>query len=146
MIAVAEIVDGPIDAEALSQVLASQRWRGGSATSAGRIGATVRFDGIVRRMEPGADGDDRPLRALDYETYDPMAQRELLTLAQRTLETHALQRIAAIHSRGRVRVGETSFVLIIEAPHRAQALSAMSSFIDELKRDVPIWKRPIWEC
>jgi molybdopterin synthase catalytic subunit len=33
--------------------------------------------------------------------------------------------------------------VVIDAPHRAQALAGMAEFIDLLKRDVPIWKKPV---
>ncbi len=142
MTALAHIVDGPVTSEVVTQALATPAWRAGREGA--HTGAIVRFDGVVRRMEVDASGEGRALVALDYQTYDPMADRELTALAARILETHALLRIAAIHSRGRVEVGATSFVLIVEAAHRAEALVAMEAFIDALKVDAPIWKRPIW--
>lgn|GEM_PF-911145 len=116
------------------------------ALSDGRAGAVVRFEGVVRELEPSATGtsDERTLIALDYETYDPMAQRELESLARSVASEHGLLSIVVLHSRGRVAVGETSFLLTVTAPHRAEALRALGEFIDRLKQDVPIWKRPVW--
>ncbi|CAG0984836.1 molybdopterin synthase catalytic subunit [Phycisphaerales bacterium] len=104
------------------------------------IGAAVRFEGIVRRME-----GEREIVALDYQTYDPMAERRLKELAGEIAARHGLRGIAAIHGRGRVAVGEVSFVLWVAAAHRAEALAAVEEFIDRLKRDVPIWKIPVWK-
>ena len=42
-----------------------------------------------------------------------------------------------------MNVGQTSFRLQVSAPHRQPALAAMAHFIDAMKRDVPIWKRPV---
>lgn len=108
--------------------------------------ATLRFEGIVRRAErdPEAADAERDLLALDYQTYDPMAQRELEALAASVAERHGLKSIVALHSRGRVRVGEVSFVLEVAAPHRAESLAAVADFIDRLKQDVPIWKWSVW--
>lgn len=103
------------------------------------VGAVVLFEGIVREDENGG-----LLEALDYQTYEPMAQTMLTRLAQQILERHALADIIVEHSRARVPVGACSFRLVITAGHRKPALAAADEFIDRLKQDVPIWKRPVW--
>ncbi len=102
-------------------------------------GALVCFEGVVRAQEEG-----RALTGLRYEAYEPMATRELTALAERTVERHGLLGIEVRHSRGMVRVGEVSFRLVVRSAHRAEGLAAMGDFIDEMKRDVPIWKTPVW--
>jgi molybdopterin synthase catalytic subunit len=102
-------------------------------------GAVVIFEGIVRGLEDG-----RPLRALDYEAYLPMAEAALRELASEAASTHGLLAVHVQHSHGVVPVGGCSFRLVIQAPHRKEALAAMDEFIDRMKRDAPIWKRPIW--
>jgi molybdopterin synthase catalytic subunit len=98
-------------------------------------GAVVIFEGVVRPEEAGA-----AIAALDYQTYEPMAQRELQRLAAETLEKHGLLAIHVEHSRGQVPAGEISFRLTIASAHRKAALAAMDEFIDRMKQDVPIWK------
>lgn len=138
----AAIVDGPVNPQAEAD--AGRPFGGTDRT--GRVGATLRFEGIVRRDEahPGFDGEPRSLVALDYQTYDPMAQQQLEILARNVAERHGLRSVAVLHSRGRVGVGEVSFVLIMTAAHRAEAIAGLTEFIDRMKQDVPIWKQPIW--
>src|SRR5262245_23905217 len=88
------------------------------------VGAWVRFDGVVRPME-----DERPIVALDYEAYEPMATRELERLAEEVMRGHGLLGIDVWHSRGRVVVGACSFRLVVQGVHRAEALAAMDEFI-----------------
>lgn len=102
-------------------------------------GALLTFEGVVRPLE-----NARPLRALRYEAYEPMASRELERLAAEAIARHGLLALAVHHSRGRVPVGHCSLRLVIRSAHRAEALAAAAEFIDRLKRDVPIWKRPEW--
>lgn len=102
-------------------------------------GAWVVFEGVVRETEDG-----RRLRALDYTAYEPMAQSQLAELAGSVLETHGLTRLMVEHSRGEVPVGSCSFRLSVASGHRREALAAMDEFIDRMKRDVPIWKSPVW--
>ncbi len=101
-------------------------------------GAALAFEGIVRPLEEGA-----PIVALEYQTYDPMAERELERLAEDVLSRHGVLGIAVEHSRGRIFAGECSFRLRIWSAHRKEALAAADEFIDRMKRDVPIWKKPV---
>ena len=104
-------------------------------------GAVVVFDGVVRPLEDG-----RTLDAIDYEAYRPMADRQLERLAAEASARHGLVACLAWHSVGRVAVGETSFRLAVASTHRREALAAMDWFIDTMKKDVPIWKRPVWKA
>jgi len=102
-------------------------------------GAVICFEGIVRGME-----NQRAIAALTYETYDPMARHMLEQLAGRLRDTFALLAIHVEHSRGRVPVGACAFRLEVAALHRREALAALAEFIDTMKQDVPIWKRPVY--
>lgn len=147
---VARIVDGPLIPKVEHAALLGEGWIPARDVAGplapGVVGALLRFEGIVRRGEPSEahGGDERELLALDYQTYDPMAEREIRALARQVTEEHRLSSLVTLHSRGRVAVGEVSFVLIVESPYRAEAIAAMSAFIDRLKQDVPIWKKPVW--
>ncbi len=143
MIVYAAIVDGPLTQQALS-IAKHAAFQELAAT--GNIGAYVNFEGIVRLQEPRPDsgGELQRLCALDYETYDPMAQRRLESLAQEISAKFSLHSILVLHSRGSVKVGEISFILEIGAAHRAEAIEALTEFIDRMKQDVPIWKKPVW--
>ena len=121
----AHIVDGPLPTGGV--------WRPVGA------GAVMCFEGVVRPVEDG-----RELVSLAYEVYEPMASRQLRNLAQALAASHTLTAVIVEHSRGVVPVGRCSFRLRIASTHRKEALEAMDLFIDRLKRDVPIWKQPVY--
>ena len=100
-------------------------------------GATLHFEGVIRPLE-----QDRPLLAMTYEAYRPMADTMLRDLAEEISRHFAIDDVFVQHSVGSVLAGERSFRLVITSPHRAPALQAMTMFIDRMKQDVPIWKRP----
>ncbi len=102
-------------------------------------GSLLVFEGIVREIEDG-----RPLMALHYQTYEPMAQTMLATLGREIVARHELIALHAAHSRGHVPVGACSFRLEIHSAHRKAALAAMDEFIDRMKQEVPIWKQAAW--
>jgi len=102
-------------------------------------GAVLVFEGVVRPMEDG-----RLLLAMDYESYDPMSENTLRTLAQHVAEEYQLLQLSVLHSRGRVLVGERSLLIMTSTERRTPAIEALKVFIDRLKIDVPIWKNPVW--
>lgn len=115
-----------------------------SALAAGRIasataGAVVSFTGCVRNREV-----ERPLVALEYEAFPAMAIRQFERLLDQAEEKWPLESVDVVHRTGLVRAGEPSVWIRVVSPHRAEALAACGWILDEMKRVVPIWKRPIW--
>ncbi|MBI4343299.1 MAG: molybdenum cofactor biosynthesis protein MoaE [Candidatus Omnitrophica bacterium] len=100
-----------------------------------RDGASVEFIGIVRREEDG-----RPLSALDYEAYEPMAERVISRLVEQAQQRWPLHAVCVRHRVGRVAVGEVAVLIGVRAPHRHEAFEACRFLIEAIKRDVPIWK------
>ncbi len=103
-------------------------------------GAVVVFEGVVRPTEAG-----RPLKALVYEVYEPMARTMLEQIAGEVGNARGLLALSVQHSRGAVPVGDCSFRLQAAAAHRAEALAAIAEFTDRMKRDAPIWKKPVFQ-
>ena len=84
------------------------------------------------------------VRALEYEAHPTLAPQRLETVAQTARQRWDVRRVVAQHRSGRCEVGEPTVVIACSAPHRADALEACRWMIDEIKREVPIWKREIY--
>mgnify|MGYP000564783807 CR=1 FL=1 len=65
-------------------------------------------------------------------------------IAAELKERHSLLAVAIHHRVGVVAVGETSVVIAVSSPHRADALAACEEAIDRLKGTVPLWKKEIY--
>ncbi len=103
------------------------------------MGAAVSFTGVVR----GREGDS-PITAIDYEAFQEMASHQFdLLFDQMERRWPGVESVRLVHRLGIVPVNEPSLWLEIVAPHRGAALAAGHWLIDEMKRVVPIWKRPI---
>ena len=98
-------------------------------------GAELIFNGRVRVTENGEN-----ITALEYEQYKGMAEAELTQLAEETCKKFPIHDLFCKHRIGRVDVGETSLHVVIWSKHRKEGLEAMTWFISELKKRVPIWK------
>jgi len=99
-------------------------------------GAVVVFDGIVRNETRG-----REVLHLDYESYEEMALHQMQRLAEEAKERFAVRYAAIVHRLGRMKVGDTSVLIVVASAHRAQAFDACRWLIDTIKTTVPIWKR-----
>lgn len=106
-----------------------------------RCGAVVSFSGTVRDHAEGRPG----VVALDYEAYDEEVVPRLAAIAaEARTRWPTLGRLALLHRVGRLAVGDCSVVVVVSAPHRAEAFEAGRFAIDTLKSSVPIWKRETW--
>ena len=95
------------------------------------------------RAETSPDG--KSLVALDYEAYTEMALSRLRELARCARERWPIVKLAILHRTGRVSLGEPSVIIAVSTPHRADSFAACQFLIDQLKVDVPIWKKEVWE-
>ncbi|MFN2540674.1 MAG: molybdenum cofactor biosynthesis protein MoaE [Chthoniobacterales bacterium] len=100
-------------------------------------GAVADFWGVVRQLEDG-----REIEGIDYETHRTMAEHQLRQIAVAATEKFQLRKVVVHHRIGFVCAGEPSLFLRVSAPHRAAAFEASKWIVDELKKRVPIWKRP----
>lgn len=98
-------------------------------------GLTV-FVGVVR---DNADG--RAVTEMEYEAYEPMAEKEMERIEEDLAARHPGVRVVMRHRIGRLRVGEVAVVVAASAPHREEAFAACRAGIEEIKARVPVWKR-----
>lgn len=102
----------------------------------GEDGAVVVFDGIVRNHTRG-----RKTLHLDYEAYEEMAAKQMEELARQARSQFGVRHVTIVHRLGRLRVGESSVLIVVASAHRGQAFEACRWLIDTLKKTVPIWKK-----
>lgn len=124
------LTDQPIDVAAVLAAVETE--------AAGAINA---FVGAVRNQSGG-----RPVRRLHYEAYDSMALQQLAhVVAQAHERWPMLQRVAVVHRKGTLELGDVAVVVAVATPHRAESFAACQFIIDTLKKTVTIWKREEYE-
>lgn len=101
-------------------------------------GAVVNFLGVVRGEEAG-----QPISALEYESFQQMAEHQFNLLFDEMERRWPVASVRLVHRLGVVPVNEPSLWVDIAAPHRGEAFAACQWLIDEMKRVVPIWKKPM---
>ncbi len=109
------------------------------AVSGPGLGGVVTFTGTVR-----SDTRGRRVLRLEYEAYRPMAEKKLAEIGEAIGREHGA-RVAIVHRVGVLSPGDAAVVIACAAPHRTPAFRACEACIEQLKRDVPIWKREVFE-
>lgn len=102
------------------------------------MGAAVQFLGIVRGSEEGS-----AISAIEYEALQRMAEHQFNLLFDELETRWPLESVRLVHRLGVVKVGEPSLWVEVVSPHRGEAFAACQWLIDEMKRVVPIWKKPL---
>ena len=102
------------------------------------IGAVIYFLGIVRATE-----GNETITAIEYEAFEKMVHHQFAKIFDEAERRWPLESIRLVHRIGNVPVNEPSLWVEVAAPHRAEAFAACQFLIDEMKKVVPIWKRPL---
>ena len=102
------------------------------------IGAVIYFLGVVRKQE-----GQQEIAALDYEAFEKMAVHQFHKIFDEVERRWPVETIRLVHRIGTVPVNEPSLWVEVTAPHRGEAFAACQFLIDEMKKVVPIWKRPV---
>ncbi|RRD30404.1 molybdenum cofactor biosynthesis protein MoaE [Actinomyces bowdenii] len=104
-------------------------------------GAVVTFSGVVRDHDQG-----RGVTAIEYSAH-PTAGEVIARIAAQAAAAHGagpdagVTALGLVHRVGELAVGETALAVAVSAPHRAQAFAACSGLVEEVKRQLPVWKR-----
>ena|SRR5688572_2876083 len=120
-----EISSSPLDPAALKTTLPDAH-----------AGACVTFEGWVRDHNDG-----RPVLALDYEAFAPLAEREGARILAEAREKFPVVALRCSHRVGSLRIGDLAVWVGVAAAHRGAAFDACRYVIDETKARVPVWKK-----
>jgi molybdenum cofactor synthesis domain-containing protein len=98
-------------------------------------GAVVTFAGVVRDHDR-----NRSVRELSYSGH-PSATEVIERVAAQIAGSRAgIRAIAVSHRIGPLQIGDVALACAVAGEHRAEAFAVCSDLVDEVKRQLPIWK------
>jgi molybdopterin synthase catalytic subunit len=101
-------------------------------------GASILFLGTVRNHNEGYD-----VSGIYYEAYIRMAEDAMSKIEAVAIKRWNLKKFAAVHRIGNLKIGEVSVAIAVSSEHRAEAFEAARYAIDQIKTEVPIWKKEV---
>jgi len=99
-------------------------------------GGICLFAGTVRNRNKG-----EAVTHLDFETYTPMALKEMTKIGQQAMNKFDIKQISIFHRSGYVGIKDIAVIIAVSSVHRAACFEACQFAIDTLKETVPIWKK-----
>ncbi len=127
-------VEGAIKPEFIANSIAKHQ----SKTS---IGAHDIFLGQVR-----ADViDGKTVGAIEYTAYEDMANQKFHEICETTFEKFELTCMNIYHSLGKVSVGEICLFVFVSSPHRKEVFDALHHVVEEIKKEVPVFGKELFE-
>ena len=102
-------------------------------------GATVSFSGVVRDHDGG-----RGVSALEYHGH-PTAASVVARVADEIAARPGVIAVAVSHRIGLLKVGDIALAAAVSAAHRREAFAACIDLVDEVKRQLPVWKRLVFD-
>ena len=102
-------------------------------------GAVVTFAGVVRDHDGG-----RGVLELDYTAHPTAGQLVETVAAEVAARSPGVRAIAVSHRVGRLAVGDVALACAVSADHRREAFVACAELVDEVKRQLPVWKHQIF--
>ena len=105
------------------------------------IGAHDIFLGQVR-----ADVvDNKTIKAIEYTAYEEMANNKFHEIREATFGKYELSCMHIYHSLGTVNAGEICLFVFVSSPRRKVVFEALEYVVEEIKANVPVFGREIFE-
>lgn len=121
----AVVTEDPLDVEEHARLVARSA-----------AGAVVSFSGVVRDHDGG-----KGVRALEYSGHPSAAEVIGRVAAQITAAHPEVLGLAVSHRIGPLAIGDSALACAVAAAHREAAFAACAALVDEVKLQLPIWKR-----
>lgn len=96
-------------------------------------GAFITFVGIIR--------DENQIDGLSFDLYEPILKNWFSSWQDRAKERNAIVFLA--HSQGDVLNHTSSYIAGVCSPQRRVALELIDLFVEDFKKNAPIWKYDI---
>jgi len=127
-------VDGAITPDFIANAIAKHQ----SKTT---IGAHDIFLGQIR-----ADViEGKKVAAIAYTAYEEMANLKFHEIREKTFTKFDLTCMHIYHSLGKVAVGEICLFVFVSSPHRKEVLEALQHVVEEIKKEVPVFGKELFE-
>ena len=89
--------------------------------------------------------DGKTVQAIEYSAYEEMAEEKFHEIREAAFAKFSLTCMHIYHSLGIVKAGEISLFVFVSSAHRADAFDACRFIVEEVKANIPIWGKEIFE-
>lgn len=127
-------IEGAISPEFIAESIAKHQTKHS-------IGAHNIFLGQVRADKI----KNQVVEAIEYTCYQELADKKLYEIRENAFEKFNLTCMHIYHSLGTVKAGEICFFVFVSAKRRKEVYEATEYLVNQVKEDVPIFGKEIFQ-
>lgn len=127
-------VRGPISPQFIAESIAKH-------STKKTIGAHDIFLGQVRNDVI----ENKTVQSIDYSSYEEMAEEKFHEIREAAFAKFEVTCMHIFHSLGNVKAGEICLFVFVSSKHRTVAFEACRYIVEEIKANVPVWGKEIFE-
>ncbi len=105
------------------------------------IGAHNIFLGQVRADKI----EGKTVAAIEYTAYEEMANQKFHEIREAAFDKFDLNCMHIYHSLGKVKTGEICLFVFVSSPRRKEVFLAIEFIVEEIKANVPVFGKEIFE-
>lgn len=89
--------------------------------------------------------DGKAVTAIEYSAYEEMANQKFHEIREQAFEKFDVGCLHIYHSLGKVQVGGICLFVFVSAAHRKSAFDALHYVVEEIKAQIPIFGKELFE-
>lgn len=128
------LVEGAISPAFIAESIAKH-------SSKTNIGGHAIFMGQVRADQI----ENKHVLAIEYSAHKEMAEESFFEIREAAFAKYDLVCMHIYHSLGSIKAGEICLFVFVSSVHRAVAFDACRDIVEQIKKEVPIWGKEIFE-
>jgi len=127
-------IQGAITPEFIAEAIAKHQTKT-------QIGAHDIFLGQVRADQI----EGKKVEAIEYSAYEEMANLKFHEIREDAFKRFDLSCMHIYHSTGIVKTGEICLFVFVSSPHRKEVFEALHHVVEEIKKQVPVFGKELFE-
>jgi len=89
--------------------------------------------------------EGKAVAAIEYTAYEEMALQKMHEIREKAFVDFELTCMHVYHSLGEVKAGAICLFVFTSSKHRRMAIDACSWIVEQIKSELPIWGKEIFE-
>lgn len=94
------------------------------------------FLGTVRDHNEG-----KVVSSLEYQCYEKMCDKLLIKFAEEAIKEFSVKKVFLAHRFGHLQIKDIAVLVATSGHHRDECFKATRYLIEEIKRQLPVWKK-----
>lgn len=89
--------------------------------------------------------EGKAVSAIEYTAHEEMALEKMHEIREGIFQKYSLTCMHVYHSLGKVEAGQICLFVFASSPHRKDCIEACAEIVEQIKKELPIWGKEIFD-